>query len=235
MPSSGTEDCESAFRIAEIALCVLAKVAERLENRAYDLGSRTMVTLAEWVRSDYDQYENIQVAALDALASICKDNMEFSKTFVGYTSASGERVVEILFGMMKNKPQEIRLGAATWYNTLNSSLSYMYKCNTLPFSEIQRVSTMLLPTVIRLFADSHSISLKPVFTQKSILLFAYLISDSKDLQAISMEGDAVSKLAIIIKSIVRKDSTLNPEFPIVKSKRTRPFHIDEMFTVSNQF
>lgn len=197
--SAGQPSSIVAIQIAEVAAGILARIAERQENKITLREVGAIPVLLEWIDNAFADHSRMQEASLDALSSICKENKPFSLEITSYVTHSGENATSIMFKMIRDKRPSMRLSSAT-------CISYLYRIGCLNRELVILVSTVLLPTVIRLFADTSPISSQlgmAVITiqERAATLFSYLVSDNAKLQSAALEGDAIPKLASILDSI----------------------------------
>lgn len=97
----------------------MARIAERMENRVSLAEAGALVVLSDWLDDSFALHPRMQEAALDALSSICKDNVNFSQDVVGHSTNGHEKVTTILFKMIRDKRPAMRLSSATWLNHFN--------------------------------------------------------------------------------------------------------------------
>lgn len=88
----------------------------------------------------------------------------------------------LILRLLHDKRPSTRLLAATCLTNLN-------KCGVIPPAHQSDVTLLVLPTLVKLFAEAG-----PIKTRAPLVL-AYLVSESEDLQKAACDADAVSKLA----------------------------------------
>jgi hypothetical protein len=81
--SSQTEPSSVRLRITEIAACIVARIAQSIKSMcSQDLHS-IVIVLMQYLNPQFFFYPKLQEAVLDALASLCKEWPEFTRSVLG--------------------------------------------------------------------------------------------------------------------------------------------------------
>ncbi|KAI8926600.1 armadillo-type protein [Entophlyctis helioformis] len=199
-----TDSHSLQVHIAEVAASILARISEySSETRDAISAAGATQLLVRWLDMRWSTYPKIYEAVLDALASLCRDNPRVSKSVAHSSLPTGERVINILFTLVRDKRSSMRLAAAT-------CITHMYRTGSVPREHQQSITLLLLPTVIRLFSDTSllasSVSFAPTtISERSMALFGFLVAENTDLQLAAAEGDAIVKLAQTLTNLVASD------------------------------
>jgi len=196
------------YRISEVTAQLLSKISISPEEQNKIVQHEAIPLLLNLITSKYDFYPKVQEAALEALACICKGNKEICINVLDAplgddTKSTSKRLLNLLH----SKRPEMKLLAIT-------CLTNIFRSGT-PNEDLKKdVLLIVLPALIKLLNPPNPNSLtQPVqsFTsqEKAPMIFSYLIAEDKDLQKAAMEGDAISKLANIIKMTKTDDDDNN--------------------------
>ena len=110
------EASKSLVHISEVAVSILARLAEHPKERENISEAGAINILVQWLNDEWIHFPRVQEAALDALASMCKSSGTIASTIAGFKiQSSGENVVARLFKMLQDKRSSMRLGASSWY------------------------------------------------------------------------------------------------------------------------
>ncbi|KAJ3357937.1 hypothetical protein HDU91_005336 [Kappamyces sp. JEL0680] len=205
----------ASIHISEIAVSILARLAEKQRERQSLSDSGCISILIEWLSDDWVNVPRVQEAALDALASMCKSSGDIASTVAACNGTfgppadltllvqSGKNVVASLFKMLQDRRASMRLGAS-------SCLANLFVNSALPAEFEALVPQQLLPAIIRLFDDCTTISSQlginiTSIQERAIYLFSVLIENNTNLQSNALEGDAITKLSRVLIGLEPKE------------------------------
>ncbi|KAJ3304588.1 hypothetical protein HDV03_002541 [Kappamyces sp. JEL0829] len=193
----------ASIHISEIAVSILARLAEKQRERQSLSDSGCISILIEWLSDDWVNVPRVQEAALDALASMCKSSGDIASTVAACNVQSGKNVVASLFKMLQDRRASMRLGAS-------SCLANLFVNSALPAEFEALVPQQLLPAIIRLFDDCTTISSQlginiTSIQERAIYLFSVLIENNTNLQSNALEGDAITKLSRVLIGLEPKE------------------------------
>ncbi|KAI9472428.1 MAG: armadillo-type protein [Benjaminiella poitrasii] len=126
-----------------------------------------------------------QEAALDAIATLCRENKELAMN-------SNQLTTNTMLDFVKGKSSNMRLIAAT-------CLTNLYRTGV--FSEyFNEITLVVLPALVKLLQDSTD-----DVQERAPLVLADLIKDSKEMQKAAYDADAISRLAELLASVSSVD------------------------------
>jgi hypothetical protein len=184
------------IHIAEIIISIITNNIGSPANQTIFLNMGLIRTLCSWLADTSIENLRIYESVIEALANLCKQSHEIAKQ-IAYFTPGDEQILAILLRIVRHTSPSLRLSAAT-------CLVYIYKM-LLHESQID-VTLTLLPTVIRFFSDSSNLAMEILQYQRALFLFADLVGDNADLQAVVMDGDVVTKLANLINTMIQNRS-----------------------------
>ncbi|KAI8811242.1 armadillo-type protein [Cladochytrium replicatum] len=140
------------------------------------------------VSNNGSSYPRLQEAALEALASLCRENPVIGRKITDCTTDQGDSSVAVIFKLTREKRPLMKLLAAT-------CLTNLVRTKSLSADRHEEAVNILLPTIIMLFSE---IIPTPASAQHAPLVFAYLVWDDENLQKKAMDKDAIVKLSQMI-------------------------------------
>lgn len=100
-----------ALQIAELACGIIARTCETTEQQSMMAEAGVIDSLSRLLNCPYAK---VQEAAMDALASLCRDNQAIGAAIVDATNDNMEAPVPIMLRLVRDKSPSMRLMAATW-------------------------------------------------------------------------------------------------------------------------
>ncbi|KAL0083405.1 armadillo-type protein [Phycomyces blakesleeanus] len=178
--------------IAEFTAAIVAKCCDTPEQQM-ELASAGV--LKPLINLLYSNCIKAQEAALDALATLCRENTEIGKMVVGgsLTQDKQQSCIETILEFVKEKCPKMRLIAAT-------CLTNLYR--TGAFSEsTDSIVLVVLPALVKLLSEPTG-----DVQEKAPLVLADLIKDSEDMQKAAFEAYAIPRLVELLATLSTKDS-----------------------------
>ncbi|KAI8810027.1 armadillo-type protein [Cladochytrium replicatum] len=197
------------LRTTEVVASIIARIGvtyseqSRLASTgAIPLLVKLLDPAAGAVGKSGSSYPRLQEAALEALASLCRENAIVGRKIVECTTEQGDSSVAVIFKLTREKRPLMKLLAAT-------CLTNLVRTKTLSTDRHEEAVHILLPTIIMLFSEiiPTPASVQPPFPSKAApssskthapLVFAYLVWDNEKLQKTSMDKEAIVKLSQMI-------------------------------------
>ncbi|KAJ8325837.1 hypothetical protein O5D80_006024 [Batrachochytrium dendrobatidis] len=205
--------------IAEVAAGTLARISEyHTDMRDSIATSGAVASLIRWLDPQWSSTPRVQEAALDTLATLCHNNSHIAKLIASATLPNGHKIIDVLFALVRDKRPTMRMAAST-------CLTYIHCASCIPRSQYSSVLAVLLPTIIKLFGDTSPNTRSADTTttaigERSLVLFAELVAGSDDLQAASIEADAIAKLAQIINTLMPVDGPTTQGLNAIKQRKS---------------
>jgi HEAT repeat protein len=196
------------YRISEVTAQLISKISINTEEQNKIAHHEAIPLLLNLITSKYNFYPKVQEAALEALSCLCKENKDICMKVINspIDDESGSTIKSLL-NLVHSKRPEMKLLAIT-------CLTNIYRSNTSNTDLKKDILLIVLPALIKLLniPDSNVLSQSAQITnaqERAPMVFSYLISEDKDLQKAAMEGDAITKLANIIKMTSSEDEEQN--------------------------
>ena len=102
------------IRVSELAASIVAKISSTKENQTQLIELGCVPLLVYFLDINFSSNPRIQESALDALAGLCKDNLEGSQILLNSKSDSGERAFSALLRFCRDKLTTLRLLSCAW-------------------------------------------------------------------------------------------------------------------------
>ncbi|KAI9247987.1 armadillo-type protein [Phascolomyces articulosus] len=166
--------------IAEFTAAIIAKCCDTQEQQMQLASAGVIPPLVNLLHSGHVK---AQEAALDALATLCREN----------TIDSNQLTTATMLDFVRDKCPNMRLIAAT-------CLTNLYRTGIFiePFTDIVLV---VLPALVKLLKDPTG-----DVQERAPLVLADLVKDSEDMQKAAYDADAISRLAELLASVSSKES-----------------------------
>ncbi|KAI8388249.1 armadillo-type protein [Radiomyces spectabilis] len=177
--------------IAEFIASIIAKSCYTHEQQMQFAAAGAIQPLVNLLHSGCIK---AQEAALDAMATLCRDNSELAYTIISSKSIdSNQLTTATMLDFVKDKSVNVRLIAAT-------CLTNLYRTGVFwePFNEITLV---VLPALVKLLEDTTG-----DLQERAPLVLADLIKDSEDMQKAAYDADAIPRLVELLASVSCKDA-----------------------------
>ncbi|KAG4098642.1 ARM repeat-containing protein [Neocallimastix lanati (nom. inval.)] len=196
------------YRISEVTAQLISKISISTDEQNKIAHNEAIPLLLNLITSKYDFYPKIQEAALEALSCLCKENKDICLEVIDspIDDESGSTIKTFL-KLVHSKRPEMKLLAIT-------CLTNIYRSNVSCTDLKKDILLIVLPALVKLLniPDSNVLSQSIQTTnaqERAPMVFSYLIAEDKDLQKAAMEGDAITKLANIIKMTSSEDEEQN--------------------------
>jgi len=196
------------YRLSEVTAQLISKISNTTEERNKIAQHEAIPLLLNLITSKYDFYPKVQEAALEALSCLCKENKDVCIEVIDSPiDDETKSTIKTFLKLVHSKRPEMKLLAIT-------CLTNIYRSNASPVDLKKDILLIVLPALIKLLniTDSNVLSQSIQTTnaqERAPMVFSYLIAEDKDLQKAAMEGDAISKLAYIIKMTSSEDEEQN--------------------------
>ncbi|KAI7878465.1 ARM repeat-containing protein [Lichtheimia hyalospora FSU 10163] len=188
---SATSESLSFGMIAEFTAAVVAKCCDTQEQQVQLASAGVIPPLVNLLHSGHIK---AQEAALDALATLCRENNELGEIIIhAKPFGSNQLTPATMLDFVKDRCPNMRLIAATCLTNL-----YRTGVFTEPFNEIVLV---VLPALVKLLKDPSG-----DIQERAPLVLADLVKDSEDMQKAAYDADAISKLAELLSSTSTKEN-----------------------------
>ncbi|KAI9495204.1 armadillo-type protein [Zychaea mexicana] len=177
--------------IAEFTAAVIAKCCDTQEQQMQLASAGVIPPLVNLLHSGHVK---AQEAALDALATLCRENSELGEIVIHAKPIdSNQLTTATMLEFVRDKCPNMRLIAAT-------CLTNLYRTGVFiePFTEIVLV---VLPALVKLLNDPSG-----DVQERAPLVLADLVKDSEDMQKAAYDADAISRLAELLVSASSKEN-----------------------------
>ncbi|KAI7906460.1 armadillo-type protein [Cokeromyces recurvatus] len=135
-----------------------------------------------------------QEAALDAVATLCRENKELGEQIIRLKPInSNQLTTNTMLDFVKSRSPNIRLIAAT-------CLTNLYRTGVLSES-FNEITLVVLPALVKLLQDPTD-----DVQERAPLVLADLIKDSEEMQKAAYDADAISRLAELLASVSSTDT-----------------------------
>ncbi|KAI9321638.1 armadillo-type protein [Dichotomocladium elegans] len=182
--------------IAEFTAAVVAKCCDTQEQQVQLASAGVIQPLINLLHSGHIK---VQEAALDALATLCRENSELGEIIIhSKPFNSNQLTTATMLDFVKDKCSNMRLIAATCLTNL-----YRTGVFTEPFNEIILV---VLPALVKLLKDTSG-----DIQERAPLVLADLVKDSEDMQKAAYDADAISRLSELLASASAKQNEEDAE------------------------
>ncbi|KAI9030106.1 armadillo-type protein [Phycomyces nitens] len=176
--------------IAEFTASIVSKCCDTPEQQI-ELASAGV--LKPLVNLLYSSCIKAQEAALDALATLCRENTDIGRMVIG-TNRKHQSCTTIMLEFVKEKCPKMRLIAAT-------CLTNLYR--TGAFSEsADPIVLVVLPSLVKLLKEPMG-----DVQERAPLVLADLIKDSEDMQKAAFDADAIPRLVEVLANLSNKDTS----------------------------
>lgn len=198
------------YRISEVTAQLISKISTSPEEQRKIVHQESIPLLLNLITSKYDFYPKVQEAALEALSCLCKENKDICIEVIDSPiDDEAQSTIKRFLKLVHSKRPEMKLLAIT-------CLKNIYRSGASPEDLKKDILLIVLPALIKLLniTDSNisSQSIQTINAQeRTPMIFSDLIAEDKDLQKAAMEGDAIAKLANIIKITSTEDEQNNYE------------------------
>ncbi|KAI7848792.1 armadillo-type protein [Circinella umbellata] len=196
---SATSESLSFGMIAEFTAAVIAKCCDTQEQQMQLASAGVIPPLVNLLHSGHVK---AQEAALDALATLCRENSELGEIIIHAKPIdSNQLTTATMLDFVRDKCPNMRLIAAT-------CLTNLYRTGIFiePFTDIVLV---VLPALVKLLKDPAN-----DIQERAPLVLADLVKDSEDMQKAAYDADAISRLAELLAGVSSKDNDEDSEEPI---------------------
>lgn len=188
-------NAQSNVKLSELAASIIARIAVTHEEQIFFANIGAIPNLCNLLQPEWSSYSKVQEAALDALASVSRENVGICKSIVG-ESGNFSKSIGSIFKLLRDCRPSMRLLAST-------CLTNLFRAGTIPQSFSSEIHLVVLPTLINLFSENSASrtafgSNWPTIQEKAPLVFACLVGESEELQKVAMESDAIHRLVAII-------------------------------------
>jgi len=198
------------YRISEVTAQLISKISTSTEEQNKIVQYGAIPLLINLITSKYDFYPKVQEASLEALSCLCKENKDVCIEVINsFIDDESKTVLKRLLKLVHSKRPEMKLLAIT-------CLTNIYKSDASQVDLKKDILLIVLPALIKLLTVNNlntlTQSIQNVSAQeRAPMIFSYLVSEDKELQKAAIEGDAVTKLANIIKMTASDDEQNNYE------------------------
>jgi len=192
------------YRLSEVTAQLISKISISTEEQNKIAQNEAIPLLLNLITSKYDFYPKVQEASLEAISCLCKENKDVCiKIIDSLIEDENQSTVKRLLKLVHSKRPEMKLLAIT-------CLTNIYRSGASTEDLKKDILLIVLPSLIKLLniTDTNllSQSIQTINAQeRAPMIFSYLIAEDKDLQKAAMEGDAITKLANIIKMTSSED------------------------------
>ncbi|RUS30099.1 armadillo-type protein [Jimgerdemannia flammicorona] len=177
-------DETSCVRIAELAASILARCCDTADQQLQIAATGAIPLLIRLIGCGFAK---AQEAALDALASLGRQNTELGK-LIANTKVNGDMsTTAIMLKLVRDKCPSMRLMAAT-------CLTNLYRANVLPETSAD-VTLVVLPTLVKLLKEGGTVQ------ERAPLVLADLVKESETAQRAAFDADAIPRLAEILNHV----------------------------------
>ncbi|KAF7723882.1 hypothetical protein EC973_001554 [Apophysomyces ossiformis] len=190
-PSNISTESLSLSMIAECTAAIVSKCCDTPEQQMQLASAGVIQPLVNLLHSGWIK---AQEAAMDALASLCRENGDIGEMIIhAKPSQSNQLTTATILDFVKDKCPNMRLIAAT-------CLTNLYRTGVFiePFNEIILV---VLPAIVKLLKEPSG-----NVQERAPLVLADLIKDSEEMQKAAYDADAIPQLAELLASVSSKDN-----------------------------
>ncbi|RUS16087.1 LOW QUALITY PROTEIN: armadillo-type protein [Endogone sp. FLAS-F59071] len=177
-------DEAACVRIAELAASILARCCDTYDQQLHIAATGAIPLLVRLMGCGFSK---AQEAALDALASLGRQNAELGKV-IANTKVNGDMPTTIMMlKLVRDKCPTMRLMAAT-------CLTNLYRTGVIPETSAD-VTLVVLPTLVKLLREGG------LMQERAPLVLADLVMESEVAQRAAFDSDAIPRLAEILNGV----------------------------------